>query len=155
MKVKAEINGLWTCTQCGRQFERQGQSHSCKAFPLKQHFEGKPGGTLFYKIFKQAVKRQIGHFRIESLECCIHFVNTSTFASIKIMREKIKVEFSLARKISNKRLKQPVQLSANSFLYFVNISSEDEIDGTLLKWIKEAYKRRSRRKSKSLVAYYF
>jgi hypothetical protein len=41
-KTKVEKRRLWTCPKCKHKFERQGQSHSCRAFPLAQHFENKP-----------------------------------------------------------------------------------------------------------------
>jgi hypothetical protein len=53
-----EHKKLWTCPKCGRQFEREGQSHSCKLFPLEQHFENKPLGKLLYQKFKEAIKKK-------------------------------------------------------------------------------------------------
>jgi len=130
---------LWTCPECGRQFQRRGQSHSCKAFPLEQHFAGKPAGRLLYEQFKKAVKKQVGAFKIESLECCIHFVATVTFVAVKIFKSKIQVDFSLADRIKDKRLKMPVQMSAHRYLYYVDIIMEDEIDAELMGWIQMAF----------------
>lgn len=139
MKTKSEIVKLWTCPKCGRRFERQRQTHSCRPFPLKQHFEGKPGGRSLYEKFKQEVKKQIGAFKIESLECCIHFVSTFTFMAVKIFRQEIRVDFSLNRKIKSKRIKQLVRLSAHRFLFVVDITQEEEIDKELMEWIGEAH----------------
>jgi hypothetical protein len=139
MKASADIKNLWTCPKCKRQFERQGQSHSCKPYPLEKHFENKPAGKILYEKFRGAVKREVGSFKIESLECCIHFVSTSTFVAVKILRDKIRVDFSLSRKIINKRIAQNMQLSANRYLYYVDISSKDEIDKELIGWIWEAH----------------
>lgn len=129
---------LWKCHQCGREFERQGQSHSCKLLPLAQHFENKPQGKLLYEKFKSAIKQQIGSFKIESSECCIHFVSTFTFATAKIFKDKIETHFGLYRKIKSKRMNQCIQLSANRYLYYVTITAPDEIDDTLMEWIAEA-----------------
>lgn len=130
---------LWTCPKCGRQFERKGQSHSCRPFPIEKHFENKPGGKLLFEKFKRAVKNQTGHFKTESLECCIHFVNGSTFAAVKIFRDKIRADFSLSRKISSIRMKPPLRMSAHRFLYIIDIVQESDIDAELLGWIKEAH----------------
>lgn len=138
MKTKAEIKKLWTCPKCGRQFERKGQTHSCRTFPLEQHFEGKPAGKRLYEKLKEAVKKQLGNFKIESLECCIHFVSTFTFAAVKIFNEKIQVDFSLSRIIKNSRIKQPFKMSAHRYLYYVDIEKEADIDTTLMEWIQEA-----------------
>jgi len=139
MKPKVPESDLWTCPKCGRQFARRGQSHSCRAFPLEKHFEHKPAGRLLYEVLRKAVKRHIGDFKIESLECCIHFVSRFTFAAVKIYKDKIWVDFSLSRKIKNKRIIQSVQMSANRYLYAVDIIKEDDIDEALMAWIQEAH----------------
>jgi hypothetical protein len=146
VKKTYKITKLWTCPKCGRQFERQGQVHSCRAFPLEQHFEGKPEGKKLYEIFKRAVTKQLGTFKIESLECCIHFVSKFTFAAVKILKDKIRVDFSLSRKIRDKRISNVVQMSAHRFLYVIDILNADDIDEVLMEWIKEAHEKKSGKK---------
>jgi hypothetical protein len=106
---------------------------------LEKHFEYKPAGRLLYEVLRKAVKRQVGAFKIESLECCIHFVRIFTFAAVKIYKDKIWVDFSLNRKIKNKRIIQSVQMSANRYLYAVDIMKEEDIDEELMAWIQEAH----------------
>ena len=142
MKPKTEIIKLWECPKCGRQFERKGQAHSSRPFPIEQHFEGKQKGKLLYEIFKRAVKKKLSSFKTESLECCIHFVSTFTFAAVKILKDKIRVDFTLTRKIKSNCINQFLQISANRYLYYVDISTEDEIDEKLLDWIQEAHDKR-------------
>lgn len=133
--------GLWICPRCKRQFERQGQSHSCKLYPLNLHFRGKPESLSLYKAFKKAVKEKIGWFKTESLECCIHFVSSFTFAAVKIMKDKIRVSFTLGRKIKNNRLLDCVHISAHRYQYAVDIYTCEEIDHTLINWVQEALER--------------
>ena len=83
---------------------------------------------MLYEKFKQAVKKQVGSFKIESLECCIHFVSTFTFAAVKIFKDKIWIDFSLSRKIKSKRISRHVQMSAHRYLYALDIFNEDEMD---------------------------
>jgi Domain of unknown function (DUF5655) len=141
-----ETKKLWTCPTCGRQFERRGQTHSCRSFPLKQHFEGKPEGLVLYEKLKREVKEQIGFFKIESLECCIHFVSTSTFLAVKIFKNKIQIDFTLSRKTKDRRITQYVQMSAHRYLYCVDIQKEEEINEELMGWIQEAYDSKKERK---------
>jgi len=143
VKTKSEIIKLWECPKCGRQFERKGQTHSCRPFPLEQHFNGKDVGKILYEKFRIAVKKRLGPFKIESLECCIHFVSTFTFAAVKIFKDKIRVDFSLIYKIKSKRINQYIQISAHRYLYYVDITEEDEIDEELMKWIQEAHDKKS------------
>jgi len=136
--VKVEKK-LWTCPRCGRQFGRRGQAHSCRAYNLENHFEKKPESKLLYEKLKQALKQYVGPFKVESLECCIHFVRTYTFAAVIVLKNKIRVDFSLSRKMRNKRIVKSGPLSANRYVYFVDVSNENEIDEELLQWIKESH----------------
>lgn len=139
MQTETTVVKLWACPTCGRQFARQGQSHSCRPYPLEKHFERKPAGKLLYEKLKQAIEKKIHSFKIESLECCIHFVITSTFVAVKIFKDKIRIDFSLSRRIESKRFRQSVQMSAHRFLYVVDIMTTDEMDEELMQWIQEAY----------------
>ena len=139
METKINQKILWTCPKCGRKFERKNQMHSCKIYPLEAHFERKTKGKMFYEVLQEVVQQQIGSFKIESLECCIHFINPSTFLAVKILNEKIEIHFSLNKKIENKRINKCTQMSAHSYLYYVEIIKEGEIDKELVDWIHEAY----------------
>ncbi|MBL0340711.1 MAG: hypothetical protein IPP71_07215 [Bacteroidetes bacterium] len=138
MKVALKIATLWKCPKCGRQFMRKNQSHSCRMYPLEQHFLSKEGGKILYQKLCEKIKDKVGPFKIESLECCIQFVSTFTFTAVKIFKDKIQLDFSLNHPIKNKRIKKLVKLSAHRLLYFVEIKSEEEIDTELITWIKEA-----------------
>ena len=131
---------LWVCPQCGRQFARQRQAHSCRPFQIENHFEGKPQGEMLYKKFKKAVRKKTGPFRIESLECCIHFVNTSTFVAVKIFKDRIQLDFVLSHPIRNKdkRIHKYVPISASRHMYYIDIRKEDDMDSEVLGWIQEA-----------------
>lgn len=142
-KAKIEKKKLWTCPKCKRKFERHGQSHSCRAFPLAQHFERKPGGKLLYGKLKQAIKNEVGPYKVESLECCIHFVSTFTFVAVKILKDKIKVGFSLSRRIQNNRITAFAPMSARRYQYYIDVMREDDIDRELMEWIHEAYDKKT------------
>lgn len=137
--IKNKEIKLWKCPKCGRQFEKHGQSHSCKPYAIEQHFEGRPDEKKLYEQLKQAIKKQVGSFKVESLECCIHLVSTYTFAAVKIMKGRIRVDFALSRKIKSKRIVNETKMSANRWLYIIDIYNKDEINEELLEWIKEAH----------------
>jgi hypothetical protein len=130
---------LWTCPKCKRTFQRHGQSHSCRPFPLAQHFENKPAGKLLYQKLRHAVKQTVGPFKVESLECCIHFASTFTFAAVRIFRDKICVDFSLSRNIKNNRLTRRAPVSAHRQMYRAAVLTQEDIDAGLMEWIKEAH----------------
>lgn len=135
---KVEKSKLWTCPKCNRKFQRKGQPHSCRAFPLLQHFKNKPEGKHLYQKLRQATRKEVGPFRVESLECCIHFASAFTFTAVKVFKNKIRVDFSLDRKIKNKRFTQFTPMSVHRYLYGVDVTRETDIDAELIEWIKEA-----------------
>jgi hypothetical protein len=139
VKTKPKTINLWKCPKCGLQFEKKHQSHSCKLFPLEQHFKNKDKGKLLYEKFELAIRREFGSLKIESLECCIHFVSTFTFVAIKILKNKIRVDFTLTHEIKNDRIKLVSHFSLNRYLYYIDILAEDEINTELIEWIKEAH----------------
>ena len=142
-KSKTESKKLWACPTCGRKFERHGQTHSCRSFPLNQHFENKPAGKFLYQKLRQTIKNELGDFKVESLECCIHFVSTFTFAAVKIFKDKIRVDFSLSRKIKNTRITHFTPMSAHRYLYGIDVTKEEDINLQLMEWIHEALEKKS------------
>lgn len=139
MKVTSAIKELWTCPKCGRQFEREGQLHSCRFYALEQHFVRKETGRLLYEAFKKAVEKQVGPFKVESLECCIHFFSTFTFAAVKIFKDKIRVDFSLSNELKSERIQHAIQMSSHRYLYYIDIKTANEMDAELMQWVQEAY----------------
>lgn len=142
MKIKTGTNILWTCPKCKRQFERKGQTHSCKSFPIEQHFLERENSKALYEKLRRAIKQRSGNLKIESLECCIHFVSTFTFAAVKIFKSKIRVDFALSSNIKSKRITRSVKMSANRYLCYVDITNENEIDDELLDLIQAAHEKK-------------
>ncbi|ELR71110.1 hypothetical protein C900_03074 [Fulvivirga imtechensis AK7] len=105
---------------------------------MEQHFERKPVGKKLYEKLKAQMEHDLGQLRVESLECCIHFVSTFTFAAVKILKDKVRVDFSLARQLAHPRVSRAVKMSSHRYLYFVEITKEEDIDQELMEWIREA-----------------
>lgn len=142
-----EERKFWRCPACGRQFARQGQRHSCKTVSLDFHFERRKKEKLLYTKLIQAIKKETGPFQEEVLRCCIHLVNPATFAAIRIMRNKIRIDFTLSYKVSHPRLIYAAQVSAHRYLYYVDVTDPGEVDGELMDWIGEACHREKRQQA--------
>ncbi len=130
------MDKLWQCPRCKRKFERYNQSHSCNRFPLKDHFKKKPEAKKLYNQLKRAMGK-IGPFKVESLPCCIHFFSTFTFAGVYIMKDKIRVSFSLPSR--ERSLGKGLRLSKHRYLYQVDIFNDKAIGRKLLGWLRRAY----------------
>ena len=131
---------LWQCPKCGREFERFNQAHSCKVYPLELHFKGKDASRNLYEKLCEKIKKELGNYKVESLECCIHLVSRSAFAAVKILKHKLQIDFSLSQELKNKRFVKSYKLSEHRYLYLLEIIKEEEIDDELLNWIQEARK---------------
>ena len=136
------MNKLWKCPKCGRKFSRNNQSHSCNPFPVKKHFTGKKYSKELYDDLLSEMRKEVGHFRVDSIHCCIHFVTNFTFAAVYALKDKIRVSFTLNHKIENSRIRKSVQISKNRYNYNVDIEERKKIDDELMNWLKEAYEMR-------------
>ena len=131
---------LWTCPKCKRKFGKEGQSHSCTIYLVSKHLAGKEAGTRLYNALASKIKKEAGKFRVESLPCCIHFVSTHTFAGVYVLKDKIRIHFTLSNKLDSPRISKFSQMSAKRYLYSIDIKDEREMDKELMGWLKESYK---------------
>jgi hypothetical protein len=106
---------------------------------VKLHFRGKENLEELYKTLCEKIEQHIGVVKIESLECCIHFVSTYTFAAVRVLKDKLLIDFSLNQPMESKRFFKIVKLSRHRFLYHIEIRKKEEIDSELLAWLKMAY----------------
>jgi hypothetical protein len=132
------MTAQWKCEKCGRSFGKEGQAHSCKIYPLENHFDNKPyGKTLFLELIQRL--KTIGNVRVDSVECCIHLVSNFTFSGVWILKDKIRVSFQLDRKVKSSRFQHYLQMSPHRHLYHVEIREKKDIDTELVGWLKESY----------------
>lgn len=134
------MSTLWTCPKCNRKFEKKGQTHSCTIYPVAKHLKGKKVGKRLYSALTTKMKKEIGRFRVESLPCCIHFVSTYTFAAVYALKDKIRIHFTLYRKLDSPRISRFSKMSAKRYMYSMDIRDEKEMDRELMGWLKESYK---------------
>ncbi|WP_243699475.1 DUF5655 domain-containing protein [Flavobacterium caseinilyticum] len=107
---------------------------------------------MLYKKLKFSLEKIFDRFKIESLECCIHFVSTFTFAAVKVFKDKISIDFSLNHKVINKRIKQITPMSKNRFLHCIDVFTDEEINEELVGWIRDVHDK-NKSESKSIEPY--
>lgn len=130
---------MWQCEKCKREFQKTNQSHSCRPFPLPQHFKGKEKARELFDYLKAQIEKKIGPVKIESLECCIHFVGNYTFGACWALKDKIRIDFRVDYPIQTKREHKLNKISANRYLYYFDIYEKSEIDAELLNWMHDSY----------------
>jgi hypothetical protein len=131
---------MWICPKCKREFLRNNQSHSCVVFPLENHFKGKEkiAKPLFDELVAQ-IEKKIGPVKIESLPCCIHLVSSYSFSGVWALKDKIRIDFRLDEKIADPRIFKELQISANRYMYHLDIADKKDMDKKLIGWLKKAY----------------
>ncbi|MDD5172348.1 MAG: DUF5655 domain-containing protein [Candidatus ainarchaeum sp.] len=131
---------MWKCKKCGRKFKRKGQSHSCNLISESEHFQGKKAALrpLYNELLKR-LRKKVGPFKIEALNCCIHLVTTFTFVAVYALSDQLRISFSSDKKFVSPRIRAFQGGSANRYLYEVNIKNGKEIDSELLGWLKQAH----------------
>jgi len=134
---------LWTCPKCKRKFMKKNQVHSCKEYPLDNHFKGREKiARPLFNYLKGKIKEDIGHFKIVSLPCCIHLATSFSFAGVYALRDRIRIFFTFDYELKNPRIDKFTKMSKNRYLYSIDIKRTDEIDRELLSWLSLAYNMR-------------
>lgn len=129
----------WQCPQCNREFAKINQSHSCKVYPLENHFKGKPYAKELFEELISKIESEIGPVKIESLSCCIHLVSSYTFTGVWAKKDKLTLDFRVPGKIESDRFTKIGQLSVNRRLYYLDLFEKKDIDQELLTWLKQSY----------------
>lgn len=131
---------MWKCSTCKREFLKTNQSHSCVYYPIENHFKNKKEiAMLLFDALVKEIEEKIGPIKIESLPCCIHFVSHYTFGATWAQKTNIKIDFRLDRKVDDQRFLKEIKMSANRYLYYLEIKNKDEIDDRLIGWLRESY----------------
>jgi len=136
---------LWTCPKCKRTFQEENQAHSCKHYPLDNHFKGKEQmARPLFNSLKGKVKEDIGNFKVVSLPCCIHLETSFCFAGVYALRDRIRIGFTLDHELKSPRIYKFTKMSKNRYHHGIDIKNRDEIDEELLGWLSQAYHLRER-----------
>jgi hypothetical protein len=130
---------MWTCSKCGRIFERTDQPHSCHKISLEQHFKNKENAKKLFNFLVRLINEKIGKCKIISLPCCVHLFGHYDFLAALPKKDRLEIRFTLNRILKSSRLKQSVPISSKNVKNCIDITGENEIDGELLNWLIEAY----------------
>ena len=130
---------MWICPSCERIFQKKNQQHSCKKYPIENHFKGKELMKKLFQYLLNEVNNQVGKCKVISLPCCIHLFGNYDFIAILPKKKEIEIRFILNRKIKSNRIESHVPVSAENYKNCLRISSQDDIDEELLKWLRKSY----------------
>ena len=108
-------------------------------FTLAQHFDNKEPvvKSIYDRILKES--RKFGKVTEEPKKTSIHLVNKSAFAGVSTRKNALILNIKSATPIKDVRIKKSEQVSASRFHQEVKLVSTEEVDSTLIAWLKDAY----------------
>jgi len=130
---------MWTCTKCGRVFEKEKQPHSCKKVPLEDHFKNKDLARELFDHLLEQVNAKVGKCKVISLPCCIHLFGKYDFLALLPRKDGLEISFGLYRQLKGLRIKESMPVSAKGVRNCLIVKTEAEIDRELIGWLDEAY----------------
>ena len=130
---------FWKCPKCGREFSKKNQWHSCISISLEDHFINKPQKLKKIFDFLQKKMRNFGEIKIDSVKTSINFGGKSQFCVIFVLMNYLKLEFVFNKKIENSRIIRLRGPTNKLFTHTLRIDKLEDIDDTLLNWLRESY----------------
>ena len=108
-------------------------------YSVSQHFEGKEAIVrAIYNCLLEKL-RVFGAVQESPKKTSIHLDNGSGFAGVYTLKSAINLHFRTSQKIDHERIGTVEQLSARRFKHTVKLERVEDIDDTLLGWLKAAY----------------
>ena len=132
---------LWTCPRCAQKFVIRNIWHSCTSVTVEEFFRKKaPAHKKRYRTFLK-LARKFGPVRVNVNKSRISFQARVRFAGIpRVTKEGVGGGFWLKHRIESPRFTRVEYLPPNNYLYQFRITSEKDLDGEGLAWLREAYK---------------
>lgn len=130
---------MWTCPDCKEQFVTRNQWHSCQRQNVDLHFDGRPDWQVL--VFDEMCRLfdTLGTYRIRSVPSALIFKKKSGYASLKLQKSSVHVDWITDHLIDDERVLKTLQMSRNRIVHTVSLGSYDELDGSLRDYLKEAY----------------
>jgi hypothetical protein len=108
-------------------------------FTLSQHFDGRD--SVVRSIYDHIIKevKKFGKVAEEPKKTSIHLANRSAFAGVVTRKNALILNIKSDSPIKHERIRKSEQLSASRFHQEVKLVSPQEVDSTLIAWLKDAY----------------
>ena len=108
-------------------------------YQISDHFEEKDSTVLAIYQRLLVETRHFGPVIEQPKKTSIHLVNKSAFAGVVARKSSLLLNIKSAAPIRDARIVHFEQVSSNRFHQEVKLTSPEEIDSSLLGWLKSAY----------------
>ena len=134
---------FWKCPKCGREFSKKNQWHSCVLFSVEDHFKNKAQKLKKIFDFVQREIKKFGEIRIDAVKTSINFGGKSHFCVIFVLKNYLKLEFVLNKRIKNSRIIRVRGPTNKLFTYTIRLEKLEDVDEILINWLRESYNMRN------------
>jgi hypothetical protein len=129
----------WICPNCGREFARPKQSHSCEVYTLEPHFVGKAAAVRQTYDELLAAAGWLGPVQVAPRQASINLINRVTFGAIYPRKNYLYLELLNNRPLTSPRLQKSQHLSANRYAHTFRLESAEDVDEEMEGLMAEAY----------------
>jgi len=134
----------WKCPNCGREFIKQNQFHPCVSISIDEHFKKKPPILKdTFNSLREKIK-EFGQIRIDAVKTAINIGGKSHFSTVYVLKESIKLDFVLDRRINSPRIIRVRGPTNNYFTYTIKIKKFPDVDDELISWLRASYNLRNK-----------
>jgi len=107
----------------------------------KQHQALAVAGPVSHQLYKKLLDamKPIGVFREEMKKTSVHLVRGSAFAGVHPRKQYLLLTIKAKKPIRSARVLKTEQVSKNRWHLEVKLATGKDIDGELLRWLREAY----------------
>ena len=131
---------LWKCPECGREFARANQWHSCTVKGLDEHFRGRD--PHLRGVFDELVSklRKLGPVKVDPVKTSINLTAARHFAGVTVRGTFLRVGFFAPTRIVDPRIVHFERIGPGKFGHSVVVETAADLDAQLLAWLAEAYR---------------
>ncbi|MFX1569288.1 MAG: DUF5655 domain-containing protein [Promethearchaeota archaeon] len=135
---------FWKCPKCKREFSKRNQWHSCVSISINEHFEGKaPLQKKIYNVLQKEIEK-FGQIRIDAVQTSINIGGKYHFLSLFVLKESLKIDFILERRIQNPRFTRIRGPTNGYFTYTLKLNDLTDVNNELINWLRESYNIRNK-----------
>ena len=130
---------LWKCPDCGRNFVKKNQAHSCRAHTIDHHFRGKnPQRRQTYELLLARL-REFGPLRVDAVQSSINLVSKYHFGGVSVRKNHLRLGFLSDGVIDDERVIKRQRQGPNKVSHWVVLRSPGDVDPKLMGWLRKAY----------------
>lgn len=120
-------------------FFKKNQFHSCVSISIENHFKNKPSNLIrILSVLRKNIEK-FGQIRIDAVKTEINFEGKSHFAVLKVLKDILRLEFVLNRKIKTPLLIRIKGPTSEYYTYVIKLKDLSDINKELLEWLRESY----------------